>query len=98
MTHQNSENFRFNIPLSPNKIRCGLYEELYEIKETFKHELCEQSFCLISWMNYFTEKKNIKFLIKCMNKCKIELDKDFTEEIIKNDNFLKNINYSLSEF
>ena len=87
ITYQNSENRRFNIQLMDNKIKCGLCEQLYEIKDIFKHELCGQSYCLYCWINYFTEKIKNKILdIKCMNnKCNVELDKDFIEGIIKND-------------
>ena len=90
MAYQNSENRIINRPVSHDKIRCDLCEELYEIKDCFKHELCGKSFCVYCWTNYFTEKINNKILdIKCMNnKCNVELNKDFIEEIIKNDNNL----------
>ena len=90
MIYQNSENTRFNTSLSRHKIKCGLCEELYDIKNTFKHKECGQSYCFYCWMNYFTEKIKNKILdIKCMNdKCNVELDKDFIEEVIKNDDNL----------
>jgi len=86
----NSETSMENILSSRDKKKCELCEELIDIKNIFRHNTCEKSYCINCWMDYFKEKISNKILdIKCLNdKCNTELEKNFIEEIIKNDDKL----------
>ena len=79
------------IPSITDQIKCELCDENLDSKNIFKHLKCEKSYCINCWLNFIDEKVKNRILdIKCITEDCGELEKDFIEEIIKNDNKLYN--------
>ena len=87
----NEESSNDYISSTMDKIKCDLCEENTDIKYIIMHVNCGKSYCLKCWLNYFNEKiKNRILNIKCLTEKCNELDNEFIERIIKNDNKLFN--------